>query len=68
MDTQELPDQTQKRLLSLQQRIQDIIRTVLEARGLSPAKYAVDYENGYIIPIEQNTSSLERPPSDENAK
>jgi len=52
MDTQKLPDQTQKRLLALQQRMRDIMRTALEVRGLDPQKYAVDIDNGRIVPIQ----------------
>ena len=52
MDTQPLPDRTQKRLLALQQRMQDIMRTALEVQGLDPQKYAVDIENGCIRPIQ----------------
>jgi hypothetical protein len=52
MDAQPLPDQTQQRLQRLQQRMQDIMRTTLEVRGLDPQKYAVDVENGRIVPIQ----------------
>ena len=60
MDAQPLPDQTQQRLRCLQQRMRDIMRTVLEVRGLDPQKYAVDIENGRIMPIEQNGRDSER--------
>jgi hypothetical protein len=62
MDTQELPNQTQKRLLALQQRMRDIMRTALEVRGLDPQKYAVDIEEGYIRPIQS-----EHDPEEETA-
>jgi len=68
MDTQPLPDQIQKRLLKLHQRMQEIMRTAFEARGLSSAEYAVDYENGYIVSIEQDTSKSEQPLIDENTE
>jgi len=62
MDAQPLPDQTQQRLQRLQQRMQDIMRTTLEVRGLDPQKYAVDIENGRIVPIQS-----EQDPEEETA-
>jgi len=59
MDAQPLPDQTQQRLFSLQQRMQDIMRTALEVRGLDPQKYVVDIENGRIVPIQSEHDSEE---------